>query len=162
MNVCLAAKELEFDGPVALALYALYDQFTERLAALLAIRKAIETPRIDCATLEAALQHCQSLKPKYGEQFCAAEEKAAQEALRQVKTEEAALSCLAMVLENDALVAGDPRQYKAATAEENQAYVQAASSAAAAAALPNGVESDPNDDAGKVRDPCSKIKTIEI
>jgi len=151
VNVCIAAKELNFDGPVALALYALYDQFTERLAALLAIRKAIETPRVDCPTLEAALQQCQSLKPKYGDGFCAAEEAAAQEALRLVKSEEAALSCLAMVLEKDTLVAGDPRQYKAATPEENQAFVQAASSAAAAAALPNGVDSDPNDDAGTVR-----------
>jgi hypothetical protein len=125
-------------------------QFMERLSALLALRAAVETPRVDCLALAAALQHCQRLKPKYGPTYCAAEEAAAEEALRLVRAEEAALSCLAVVLENDALVAGDARVYRAATSEENQAFGQAAGAAAAAAALPNGVDKDPGDAAGKV------------
>ena len=47
MRVCLDAKELAFDGPLAERMYALYDDFSERQAAVEALRKAIERPQVE-------------------------------------------------------------------------------------------------------------------
>mmetsp|Transcript_27438 Transcript_27438/g.32442 ORF Transcript_27438/g.32442 Transcript_27438/m.32442 type:complete len:2067 (+) Transcript_27438:95-6295(+) len=160
VSVCIAAKELDFQGDQANKIYELYALFTERQQALEKLRKAIEQPQIDISELQQALKEAIELKTKFGEFYCQPEELAGQEALRKIEVENGALNMLFKVLTKDSLVEGDPRVYASPSPDEAAQHLKDATALVAKGSLPktnnqaesalDGDSDDDDDDAEKV------------